>query len=401
MNQNCPVCGSDQSYLFLKRDNIPVFQNIVIPDQNQAAQFRNGKITLFACQQCGFIYNSDFEPNKIVYTHNYDNCQFHSAYFSKYVNSLLHRLLEEYKIRNAQIIEIGCGQGEFIRRLVEKPDYGNRGIGFDPSYHGEDDLFDGRLKFYKYYYNQEYKNIEANIIVCRHVIEHIYEPVDLLKTIRKAMGDQKKALVFFETPSVDWILHEQVFWDFFYEHCSYFNENSIQTAFANAGFTIREIKHIFEGQYLWVEATLDSSDGSSSEIPQFSWTKLKGDIDKFVFNEKQMVTTWRNHILSLKTKKNKVAIWGAGAKGVTFANLIDLDRSLIDCVIDINPNKQGNYLPGTGHLITDIETANQRGVTHAIVMNPNYLLEIKELLTNNNINLQLINDIENALEVQL
>lgn len=32
----------------------------------------------------------------------------------------------------------------------------------------------------------------------------------------------------------------------------------------------------------------------------------------------------------------KVSVWGAGAKGATFVNLIDNNNGLIDSVIDIN-----------------------------------------------------------------
>jgi SAM-dependent methyltransferase len=399
MKHNCPVCGSKQGYLFLERRNIPIFQNIVIPDQTTATQLRDGRISLSACQQCGFVYNQDFDANKIIYNQSYDNCQFHSPYFSKYVNDLVHHLLEECKIRNSRIVEIGCGQGEFLKKLVEKSEYGNLGIGFDPSYRGEDTLFDGRLTFQKNYYSEEFADIGADIIVCRHVIEHISDPVALLKTIRKAVGKKKEIMLFFETPCVNWILENQVFWDFFYEHCSYFNEKSIQAAFSNAGFTIRNIKHIFEGQYLWVEAALDFSDGDRFVTSEFSWIHCKKDIDNFIENENQMVNKWRNYIHSLHEEKHKLAIWGAGAKGVTFANLIDPDRSMINCVIDINPNKQGNYIPGTGHLITDIKTAAQRGVTHAILMNPNYMSEIRELLSSSSVSLELIEHIECMQEV--
>lgn len=393
MKENCPICGSKQNYLFLERKNIPVFQNIVIPDQTKATQFNDGKLALLACPACGFVYNGDFDANNIIYNQAYDNCQLHSSYFNNYVNSLVHRLLEEYKIRNSRIVEIGCGQGDFLKKIVERSEYGNYGFGFDPTYRGEDTLFDGRLTFRKEYYSEEFANIAADIVVCRHVIEHISDPVTLLKTIGKSIGDNKEAILFFETPCSSWILENRVFWDFFYEHCSYFNESSIRMAFSSAGFSIRAINHIFTGQYLWVEATLDSNAGKGLTQDQFSWSDFKQSIDKFVADEQQLVSRWRSHISELHKKKYEVAIWGAGAKGVTFANLIDPGRNMIKCVIDVNPNKQGNYIPGTGHLITDVETAAQNGVTHAIIMNPNYMLEIQGIMAHKKIHLQLIEDI--------
>ena len=45
-------------------------------------------------------------------------------------------------------------------------------------------------------------------------------------------------------------------WDFFYEHCSYFNAQSLQTAFEVAGFHVKRVAHVFGEQYVWLEATL-------------------------------------------------------------------------------------------------------------------------------------------------
>ena len=49
--------------------------------------------------------------------------------------------------------------------------------------------------------------------------------------------------------------------------------------------------------------------------------------------------------------KNDCPIWGDGAKGVTFANHVDSESSLINCIIDMNPKKQGKYITGTGHRV--------------------------------------------------
>ncbi len=73
--------------------------------------------------------------------------------------------------------------------------------------------------------------------------------------------------------------------------------------------------------------------------------------------------------------KGGLALWGAGAKGATFASLLDPDCTLIDCVIDVNPNKQGRFLPGTGHPILPPSSLRDRDVCSIILMNPNYRAE--------------------------
>ncbi len=84
-----------------------------------------------------------------------------------------------------------------------------------------------------------------------------------------------------------------------------------------------------------------------------------------------------------------IAIWGAGAKGVSFANLIDPTRKLVDCLVDLNPQKQAGYIPGTGHPIVPYQDLPERGVKSALLMNPNYRDENLSLLKENGQILQL------------
>ena len=88
--------------------------------------------------------------------------------------------------------------------------------------------------------------------------------------------------------------------------------------------------------------------------------------------------------------RGKVSIWGAGAKGVTFANIIDPEQKWIDSVIDLNPKKQKHFIPGTGHPIHSYQELPERGITDIILMNPNYHDEIAELLAKSRISVNLI-----------
>ena len=84
-----------------------------------------------------------------------------------------------------------------------------------------------------------------------------------------------------------------------------------------------------------------------------------------------------------------LGIWGAGAKGVTFASILDPDASEIRCLIDINPQKQRAYIAGTGHHIVDAEHAWDLGVRSVLVMNPNYVDEIRKLTQARNLPFQV------------
>ena len=384
-SRSCPVCSSHLITRFISRERVPVHQNLLMKDKESAIGIVRGDLNLAGCEECGFIFNQSFEAAKLSYGESYDNTQTCSTAFSNYLDSLARYIIEEKQVQNCRVVEVGCGKGLFLRKLVEVDECGNSGYGFDPSYTGASTELDGRLKFEKRYYDSECADIPADVVVCRHVIEHVQEPLALLSTVRQALVNSPHARVFFETPCVEWILRNRVIWDFFYEHCSYFTAQSLTTAFEASGFKVESLEHIFEGQYLWLEATINREAAiiskNSGNIPLLA--------EEFRAAEDEMKKTWRRKIQEL-AEKGKVAIWGAGAKGVTFANLIDAERQSISGAIDLNPNKQGKYLPGTGHEIVGYEEIAKRGIKSAILMNENYRQENLALLREANLEIELV-----------
>jgi hypothetical protein len=59
-------------------------------------------------------------------------------------------------------------------------------------------------------------------------------------------------------------------------------------------------------------------------------------------------------------------------------------------VVDLNPNKQGGHIPGTGHPIVAPADLPLRRVKSAVLMNPNYRDENLRLLAAAGIELDLI-----------
>ncbi|MCL0035062.1 class I SAM-dependent methyltransferase [Thermodesulfovibrionales bacterium] len=380
----CPICGLHFTTPFLTRRQVPIHQNLVFQSMESARQIARGDLEMVVCHNCGFIHNKSFNPAKLSYGDHYDNTQTYSPSFKAYSDGIIRYLLYEKNVQNCCIVEIGCGKGEFLKKLVRERE--NIGYGFDPSYVGTETALDGRLRFEKRYYGPDCSNISADVVICRHVIEHIHDPIGLLKTVRQALVNSVHAQVFFETPCVEWILKNRVIWDFFYEHCSYFTAESLTTAFEVAGFEVGSVSHVFGGQYLWLEAKPVYTQRSVAKKIG-STVRLAEEFARFEENQKRY---WETKLNELRVK-GKVTIWGAGAKGVTFANLLDPHCELIDCIVDLNPNKQGRFVPGTGHLIVFYQDLPKRNVATAILMNPNYRKENKSLLRKAGIKLNLIN----------
>lgn len=382
--KKCPICSSSNLKNFITEDMVPVHQNYLFDDKISAINIKKASLSLVVCIECSFIFNQNFDISLLDYSDRYENIQDYSPIFNNYLSNLSDMLLFKKNIQNCKIVEVGCGKGTFLQKMVRNQQCNNIGFGFDPSYTGPDSDLDGRLKFFRKFYNSDNK-IEADVIISRHVIEHVPDPISLLKSIRNALTSSTKSRVFFETPDVEWILRNLVIWDFFYEHCSYFNAQSITTAFEISGFRVVNIQRVFENQYLLVEAVVNDKIAitkNSNEIPLL--------VETFVKNRQKLIDYWTEKIQMLIKENHKIALWGAGAKGVTFANLIDKENNLIDSIIDINPKKQGKFVPGTGHQIIAPKEISKRDIDDVILMNPNYHKEVLDIIDKEKINLSLI-----------
>src|SRR5207244_4564978 len=104
---------------------------------------------------------------------NYDNSQTCSESFNRYVDTLVRDLVEIHGVRNCRVVEVGCGNGAFLKKLIEYPDAGNRGIGFDLSYRGPATDLDGRAQFWRSHHDRRVGQALADMGICHDVIEHV------------------------------------------------------------------------------------------------------------------------------------------------------------------------------------------------------------------------------------
>ena len=94
-------------------------------------------------------------------------------------------------------------------------------------------------------------------------------------------------------------------------------------------------------------------------------------------------------VLGDGSARTRLALWGAGSKGVTFLNVADRDHR-VEAVFDVNPRKQGRHVAGSGQRIlapAELSTAEPETV---LVMNPLYTLEIEELVRESGVDAEVV-----------
>lgn len=396
----CRLCGGETLHPVVERPRSAVLQNRVFPSAEEARAAQAGRLDIRRCADCGFIHNYAFDPALVDYVPEYENEQGNSAHFREHMASLIDQIaaaaeaMAGGKVDTLSVVDIGCGQGGFLEAVLSRLGGQAEGFGFDAAFRAAE-VESGPRRYYRRYFDGDTGHLVpdgAVIMVTRHVIEHVPDPVGFLRGIRAAIRPAQQVRLYVETPCAEWIFRNRVVQDFFYEHCNYWTADSLSFAAARAGFATVGVRHVFSGQYLWLEAIPESEEVCATASPH-----RRGDgalVTVYRAAEATTLGHWRERVRALSTDGG-VALWGAGGKGVTMAALLDPQAENIACLIDINRNKQGRFVPITGHPVVDAQTAVKHyGVRTAIVMNPNYHDEIAAALDTDGLPITLIDEAE-------
>lgn len=373
MSDRCPVCDQPAPAALDRPLEMPILMNRIYSTPEEGRSAALAPLEFVACRGCGFVWNRAFDASLIVYDEEYENDQTFSPAFRNHMEARARDVVSSVPAGEPICyLEVGCGQGRFIEEVVRAAEGRLRAAeGFDPAWRGQEGEGPAGSHIYRVYFGVETASRlqqAPNVVATRHTIEHVSDPLGFLVAIREALGPDSTARLWIETPCVDWIVRHRAMQDFFYEHCSLFTASSLALALRRAGFESPRVDHVFGGQYLWAQAVAGRRrDAAVPEMPagRESLDRVRDDF----------VRHWR-HALMQASSHGPVALWGAGAKGVSFSILIDPDHDTIDHVVDVNPAKQGHFLPGSGLAVVSPEESARRRPGTIFVMNVNYLDEI-------------------------
>ena len=385
----CPNCHETRSRQIYSVDRIPAHSVLLMPNLETATKYPRGDMRLLFCEACGFLSNSAFDVTLNEYSPDYEEAQHFSPRFNQFADELVADLVDRFGMRNKRVLEIGCGKAEFLRRLCEAGD--NFGIGVDPAIRPERFLTEARAKMrlVPELYSEKHSDLQADVILCRHTLEHIQPTRDFLDIVRRSIGDRCDVQVCFELPDVRIILEETRFWDVYYEHCSYFSAGSLARLFREASFDIVDLWRAYDDQYLLLVA-------KPAERPTQASLNIEDDLEEmsalasaFETHSQQQIAHWRETIGTFYREGRKPVLWGAGSKCVAFLTTAGLERE-VEVVVDINPYKAGKFLPATWHPVISPEQLKEYEPGVVVVMNSIYLNEVQEQLDQLGIDAELV-----------
>src|SRR5688572_12389902 len=305
----CPNCDTPGLEPFFEVSGIPAHSVMLMHTREEAIGYPKGDLRLAFCRSCGFITNVLFDVSLNEYSPNFEETQHFSPKFDGWARQLVDRLVRDYDMRGKQVIEIGCGKGEFLALLCEAGN--NQGTGIDPGCIPErlQGPAAGRLRFIRDLYSEKYAHLPGDVVCCRHTLEHIQPTREFMRMVRRVIGPRHDTLVFLEVPDMTRVLQERAFWDIYYEHCTYLTAGSLAKLFRSTGFEIIELVRDFADQYLWITAR--PVDGST--VPSLSieddLASTTADVKAFQEQCPRDIAAWRDRIREFAALGRRPVLW--------------------------------------------------------------------------------------------
>lgn len=355
--KKCIVCGAPlMEPPLLMCDNMPAgAQNM--PSKEQLPQESGIQLNLCQCSGCGLV---QLDCTPVDYYRDVIRAGGYTSTMVDLRREEYSNLISTYGLEGKKIIEIGCGQGEFLNILKEFPvkAYGiehndslaniarESGLNVENNFAGDESTvlkggpFDAFLSF--------------------NFMEHQPNPNGMMRCIYNNLVDGGYGLI--TVPSFEYILENDSFYELLRDHIANYTEGTLRFLLEKNGFCVLSCCRI----------NRDTLEMVVQKRIRIDVTGLK---DNFGLLTEQM-----KDFVEKKAAENKsVAVWGASHQGFTAVSTTGTAEN-ISYIIDSAPFKQGKYAPASHLPIVSPEYFYQNPVDTVLIIAPGYTNEIADII---------------------
>jgi 2-polyprenyl-3-methyl-5-hydroxy-6-metoxy-1,4-benzoquinol methylase len=376
----CDACGDDDLVDFADLGDVPALAGVHWDTHGDAVASPVGRLRLASCPACGYVRNVAYDPSLVSYDTSMDTTLFHSVTFQQFSVDLVQSLNDRYDLSGKLVLDVGCGQGEFLRELCKVS--GASGVGYDARYAGEPGS-NGATTFHSSLAPRGTGLPKFDFFISRHWFEQLADPHEFLVDLREQARGRE---VFGYLEISDAVSNlGGAGWEVVYPRVSYLGAYSLARIVSRAGWTVESTGTLFSGAYRYIEMSANRPRAGghvahTAEIPSLrARDKQLAAIEGFGERHLAAREQWRDTIARLDAEGAKPALWGAGMRGAQFLAMVDRDL-LLQGVVDLNPRKWGQFLPVTGHRVDAPSALTSLQPKAVIVTNSAYREEVAKSL---------------------
>jgi hypothetical protein len=337
---DCPVCHYTLANPFFNGGEQTLATLGWPKTADEAKSMSRHSLDYVQCPRCTHVWNRSFTYDAIPYANNPNRMFNRGGIWQGHLKETRDLVISSLPI-NPTVIDIGCGEGHFLRGIASEFHGCGRFLGFDPNTSPESGV---GVEFHPRYFDpiQDVPALEPDILVMRHVLEHLTDPAAFMDQLAWGASQLNKPVRFFaEVPCIDKVFSSKRLVDFFYEHPSQFTSQSFETLMALGG-NLLTLNHGYDGEVVYGLIELD--------IPK-SYQANAHMASEFYEQATTSRETIQSQLQMLFESGKRVAIWGGTGKAAAFIHFFEANAERFPLVVDSDLDKVGTFVPKTGQLI--------------------------------------------------
>lgn len=341
---NCVVCGASTNEYIVGRTPIAGYTVSNIEESLSQPKFN---LKLNFCHSCTFGRYDTYKEAESIMVKVYEEQQ--STYslsrtVERYIDNLADDLINTFNLSDSSVIcEVGCNEGNLLSLLKQKT--GCDVVGIEPSQHFQKiweakDIF--VLNEFLTKGTAEKIKRKPDIIILRHILEHIEELDDFIDILDQISCDDTKIIV--EVPHFPTVIKNKRIDNIGYQHINYFSLKSIDKLFFKWGYNLIDYK-LVETDGGSVLAVLSKGNTKEKKENYEIDDEIKEvQVEKFINYIHEKRETLQNKLLNYE--RHCLIGYGGGPKGQHLIHLFDLNR-FMDVVVNDIEHFHDKYIPGT------------------------------------------------------
>jgi 2-polyprenyl-3-methyl-5-hydroxy-6-metoxy-1,4-benzoquinol methylase len=311
----------------------------------------------YICEKCLLVQLEEFQSPKQIFT-DYAYFSSYSQTWLKHCQDYTHKVISRFKLDgNKNVIEIASNDGYLLKYFKEA---NIPVLGIEPAVNVAQAAEASGVPTIKSFFNPELakqlsvENKQADLLICNNVLAHAPNLNDFIAGLKILL--KPEGVITLEFPSLSKLIEQNQFDTIYHEHFSYFTCLTVEKIFLHHGLTLFDVDELIThgGSFrIYVQHQEYKGNPISENVSRIKQMEKNKGLDKLssYLNFKKQVEETKQQLYSFLTEKKKqgkvIAAYGAPAKGNTLLNYCNIGTDLIDYTVDLNPGKQGHFLPGT------------------------------------------------------
>lgn len=353
---NCRHCGTPLTHTFVDLGFAPPSNAYLTQeDLNQPEIWYPLKIKV--CDNCWLVQTEDYADAAALFTQDYAYFSSTSIGWLDHARRYAETMIDELALGNqSHVIEVAANDGYLLKNFVAA---GISCLGIEPTASTAAAAERQGIPVLREFFGEALGNRlasegrQADLIAGNNVYAHVPDINDFTRGLKAAL--KPGGVLTLEFPHLMQLIEQVQFDTVYHEHFSYLSLNTVNQIFTAAGLRVWRVEELpTHGGSLRVfgchaESTRESDVSVSALLQEESargLQRLQTYLD-FQPRAERIKNDLLSFLLEKKRAGEKVAAYGAAAKGNTLLNFAGVKADLLPYVCDMAPSKQGKYMPGS------------------------------------------------------